>query len=576
MRPVRLLRRQGIARGLIASSVALLLLVALACGPSESTTPATTANKTPTPVPSPTVAVIATPTPTANALVVPTVPIPDGKHGGVLKKLAGKGTRGLDPVWFTAPSDFSGWVWPVYNALVERLAPPNQDEIGPALATGWRLESGGKTVVFDLRQDVYFQDGTPFTADDVKYTIDAHFNPKPGNVSILASTMTWLGGVRVLDKHTVAFDLKAPLAPVLLEFLSGVLIAPAKQHAAEGPFTTKANGTGPFKLVEYVTAQRMRLERNPDYWRKGTPFLDGIEITVVGDKTSAQAAFEAGTVHIPADKLTVLDAKRLGQDQRFTVQKVARLAVFPLHFNLRSKDSPWADKRVRQAVSAAINRNDFVGVARRGEGFVSGPYPSTFFGGQYALPEAELKQYPGYEDDSAKGMARAKQLLADAGYASGFKVKMLNYESYPDHGVFVKNVLAPLGIDVSITTTSGGAAADAGMSGQFDWILYWSGANLQDPSDIMGSYTSDASANYSGWANSEYDSLNAKEVVAQSANRVELVRQMQRIILDETPRIILSQPAEYNAWSSKVKNFYRDPTAHYNSVYGYRYVWLDQ
>lgn len=342
----------------------------------------------------------------------------------------------------------------IYNGLVEKdktvdaPTPP----IIPALAESYAVSPDGLTYTFKLRQGVKFQDGTPFDASVVDFNVrrwsDKGFKyfdeVAAGNA---ASLMQYVKSEKAIDDSTYAFTLSEPMGgfiDLLASHTYFYLVSPKviEQYGAAG-LADHPGGTGPFKVATYQRNQQISLVRNDSYWGTG-PYLDRLIYRVIPDQTARVAALLSGEIDI---------AMELPPDSVATVKQNPNLEVYlrgkPHNFSLlpNFNEKPFSDPRVREAVSKAIDREAIVkdilqGTAR----------PGTQF---YGIGN------PGFDPSvtkvqDARDLARAKQLLADAGYPKGFETRILctpagsGVPSTDQIMEFVQSNLADIGITVKL------------------------------------------------------------------------------------------------------------------------------
>ena len=187
---------------------------------------------------------------------------------------------------------------PVFNNLViykQDVAQNSLESIVPDLAESWTWSEDGKTLNFKLRQGVKWHDGKPFTSNDVKCTFDMLMGKSPQKFR-KNPRKSWYDEVADLTTNgdfEVAFNLKRP-QPALLALLASGYTPVYPCHVSPGDMRTKPIGTGPFKFVEFKANESIKLTRNPDYWKKGLPHLDGIEFTIIPNRSTAILGFIAG------------------------------------------------------------------------------------------------------------------------------------------------------------------------------------------------------------------------------------------------------------------------------------------
>jgi len=301
-----------------------------------------------------------------------------------------------------------------------------QDHLTPNLALSWRLIDD-MTWEFKLRDGVTFSDGTPLTADDVAFTIERVPNV-PTTVTDMSEYVKAIARVEVVDQHTVRFHTKGPF-PLAPEYLSAIGIV-SRRHG-EGASTSDYNtgkaaiGTGPFRFVTWSRGDKVVLARNETWWG-GHPAWDNVTIRYIKNPVSRLAALLAGDVDL-IDQVSVQDVARVKEDARFTVASGLSDDIIGFVFDVQDHASPkitgtddkplsvnpFRDRRVREAVNLAIDR---VAIRERIMNGQSDPDNQYMKPGQYGYDSA----LPPVRFDPQ----RAKQLLAEAGYANGFKLEV--------------------------------------------------------------------------------------------------------------------------------------------------------
>lgn len=296
-----------------------------------------------------------------------------------------------------------------------------------ALAESWKVD--GDEWIFNLRKDVKFTDGTPFTAEDVVFTYD-RVHKVPNSPSSYALYLSTINQVEAIDDHTLRITTKGP-SPVLLANLSMVPIMSHKAAAGdapEGKTTTQLNsgdgliGTGPYKFASWKRGAEIVLERNDDYWGK-KPEWEKVIYRPITNSAARVAALLAGDVDLIEDPSTD-DLERLKKDENFYVQETPSLRVIYVALNqgqdvpagMSGTDgkNPLTDKRVREALSLAIDRQAIVDRIMGGAAQAAGnllAFPG--FGASEKLSEAPKAD-----------VEKAKKLLAEAGYPDGFTLSL--------------------------------------------------------------------------------------------------------------------------------------------------------
>jgi peptide/nickel transport system substrate-binding protein len=313
-------------------------------------------------------------------------------------------------------------VWPAspcFNNLV--LFDPlkrteSVDTIIGELAEKWSWQDNYRNLVFFLRKGVKWHDGKPFTSKDVKFTFDMvrgapdaqgklRINPRKG----------WYANVEAIeapDPHTVVFRLKRP-QPSLLPMMASGYTPIYAAHVAPASYRTGCVGTGPFKLKEWRKGEFVEYVKNPDYFVKGRPYLDGLKYIVIKERGTRTAALQAGQ----------LDTAMPGETTKTAAEQlkkaVPQLVVTPVatavtdNIIMNTKKPPFDNVKVRQAVSYAVDRRGLIQAVHQGAGFPGAAMAPKPYG-VWGLLDKDLAALPGYgKPEDMK--ARARKLLAEVG-----------------------------------------------------------------------------------------------------------------------------------------------------------------
>jgi peptide/nickel transport system substrate-binding protein len=307
---------------------------------------------------------------------------------------------------------------------------PNGDLI-PVLAESWDFGSDGLSITFHLRKGVKFHDGTDFNAEAVKwnYTEDI----KTGGVPC----GKYIASIDVIDTYTVKFNLNKPNSHIIYDIWRPWMISPTAvaKNGADWAIT-HAVTTGPFKVVDFQTGISMKLEKFAGYWRPGRPYLDGVEIKVVREPATCSMLMQAGQADMWAEatQQEAADLRKMGYNTLIGTSTFN--AIYPDSLNA---NSPFANKKVREAVEYALDRKAMSDAL--GFGF-------TIPLNQLAPPDTSgyNPNYPA----RAFNPAKAKQLLAEAGYPNGFSTSLELTSTALNLGTVIKNYLADVGIKVDM------------------------------------------------------------------------------------------------------------------------------
>ena len=553
---------------LITCGAALALLGAMACGPAATPTP------TPTPTPP-----VATPTPTP-AGVAPTPTVEAGaKRGGTIRTSHRRTPSEFD-LMDTTTIDNIGTVTPAYNQLW-MVSPPDYTQIIGDLVTDWSFSNGGRTLTVTIASGVKDHAGNPFTADDVKWSLERASSTELNllNSPLLANVFE---SIEAPNDTTVVMNLTTPQASLITK-LSTQYFPMYTREAWEGveKFET-AVGTGPWKLKEHSSGQRVVYERNTDYFKEGLPYADELIIIAIQDGSTRLAAFETrqldlillGSSHgIFEENLRDVESRQGDKITWFTGVHFANRGIL---FNV--KQPPFDDARVRRAVHLAVSRQNAATSMPLSKIYGIYVVPSNVWG--YTI--AEAKEMPGYREDKEADIAQAKQLMADAGYANGFTVNALCRDTadYRDlHCPFIAFELQKLGIQSTLDVKESATWQQARETHQFvvDYGNIGS-APADDPSFFLADFVCGAPTNYGQYCNPEYDALmQQQDVTVDPVARNALIKQMQDILLEDVPVVDVWWAARAAVYWNYVKNAPREEfSGQYSQARRLEYVWLDR
>ncbi len=454
----------------------------------------------------------------------------------------------LDPHRNSGQASLYAWGDLVYQSLTMF---DEKGNVVPALAESWE-NPDPLTWVFKLRKGVKFHNGDELEAEDLVFWL--RWMNDPNTAAVYKTFFTDITKVEPVDKYTARFVLKNPYSPLLpmLANMQGSVIAPRKWGEAKVKWDMEAVGTGPFKIAEYVPYSHIKYVKNKDYWEKGLPYLDEMTFKVTPEEEARIAALRAGAVQHAL--VTAEGAKRLAAEKSIAVLKRPTGQLIAFVPNGRRK--PYDDVRVRQAINLVIDRKELIEKAAGGEGILTGPLPPGLK--DYSIPTDELEKR-WYTPDIAK----AKKLMADAGYANGFKTKILCSPQYPwmvDSAVVLQKQVKAIGIEMEVVQQEWGTMLKAiGVSGGYDFDIHpnaW-GAARGDPDFYMSrSYNSKSDNNYTGIGTPKVDELIAKaRSTANIEERKQLYRQVQETVLDEAWYMFVCATNSIEGVASKLKGY---------------------
>jgi peptide/nickel transport system substrate-binding protein len=438
--------------------------------------------------------------------------------------------------------------------------------IVPALAERWETPDP-TTYLFHLRRGVKFHDGSDFTAEDVKYTFDIVLNPK--GPAVWRGNFDQVDRVEVVDRQTVRFTTKAPFPPLLgaLAILRSSAIVP-KGAMEKLKLETQIVGTGPFRLVEYVPKSHLKLKRNPDYWGKPLPYLEDVTFRVLEEEDARVAGLRAGSLDYAF--LTPEGVQRLRSEKGLVITSRPRTYLYAFVINRARK--PWSDARVRQAMSLATNRQEFVEKVFSGGATIAGPIPFGF--GDWFLPPEELTG-KWFKPD----VARARQLLREAGVADGQPLDLLVTpfnQNFPGLAVVFAEQMKQIGLAVKIRQVEQGVFLKEVAPPTFNYDVQANAYTARhDPDGYVYNGFHSKTPNAAGYANAKLDDLLVKaRTTIDVAQRKALYRDIQRTLLDDAPNIWLCNDTVTEGLQAYVKGYAQSPYTY--RAWGLKHAWLDK
>lgn len=422
--------------------------------------------------------------------------------------------------------------------------------IEPDLAESWSANDDLTEWTFKLRQGVKFHDGSPFSAEDVVETFKAILNPD--NASPGRNNVGPIKEVSAVDAATVLFKLSGAYAdlPVAMAYTNARIIPAAIATGDFKSLSTKAVGTGPFKLVSYEPDRLIVVERNPDYYDPARPYLDRVEVQVFPDTSAEGSAMIAGDIDI-ISTLQPTEYLRLDGNDGVNVLRVPSGQFCNINFGCDT--APFNDVRVRRAIALTVDRQAMVDFVTEGFGT---PGNDTPLNASYRFFKDVAKREANIEE--------AKKLLADAGFANGLEATLIASDRpsvRTQLAVALKEMAKEAGVTINVQTMPHATYLEqVWKKGSFYVGFY----NMQPTPDGIFKllYTSDASWNETRWNNKAFDALIAEaRGTTDEAKRTELYTKAQALMNEEVPSII---PAFFDVLAAKrdwVQGFEAHPRA---------------
>ena len=432
----------------------------------------------------------------------------------------------------------------------------------PGLAQSWDISRDGLTYTFRLRPNVTFHDGTPFNAEAVKFVFERQLNDKgpyyaTGTYPYVKGFLGNVAGVEVLDASTVQIKLKAPLTPFLqyLAHQSLFMFSPESLKKWGKDVVKHPVGTGPFKLETWEPGVKVVLARNDQYWGGAPKIRQAIYVPIV-EAQARLVALKTGdidlTMDVPPDSLD-----ELRRDPNLVVAESNSSAVW--YVTLNTRHPILKDRRVRQALNHAVNKEAIIRDILRGTAIVSRGPISPVYGPYY---EENTARYP-------HDLEKARALLKDAGYAGGFELGFLvpesgsGMQSPVEMATVIQANLAQLGVRAKIQTMEWGAYLRKYLEQPDMAEMSWN-PSIGDPDHMM--YMLLSSDRFPPAFNSGYyqndrvdDLLRRARTTLDEKARVPLYKEAQKLVVEDAPWIFVDHGKQVIVHRKRVQGFKLHP-----------------
>jgi peptide/nickel transport system substrate-binding protein len=471
----------------------------------------------------------------------------------------------------------------VFNNLIvydQHIAQNSEKSVMPELAAAWSWSEDGTRLAFKLRDGVRWHDGRPFTARDVRCTWDLLTGKSSENLRI-NPRQSWYGNLEEVTTEgegQATFVLKRP-QPSLIALLASGFAPVYPCHVSPRDMRNHPIGTGPFKFVEFRPNEGIRVTRNSDYWRKGRPYLDGIEYTIVPSRSTALLAFEAGKFDMtwPYDVAIPL----LKDVQSQAPQAICEIAPLNASRNLIiNRDvPPFGDPEIRRAMTLSLDRKAFIDILDDGQGDIGGamlPPPD----GVWGLPKKMLEGLPGYGPDVERSRTEARGIMEKLGYGPTkplqVKLSARNIPITRDPAIILIDQLKTIHIDAELEPIESVNWFPRVMRKDYAIGLNMTAGAVDDPDQqFYENYACGSARNITGYCNPELEKQFARQSMeADPEKRKVLVREIDRKLQEDGARPMIFY---YRAASCR-QPYVKGLTIMVNSIYnGWRMedVWLD-
>ncbi len=429
----------------------------------------------------------------------------------------------------------------IYFNIFEGLVKPDSDgNIYPAVASDYKISDDKRTYTFTLREGVKFHDGSLVTVEDIKHTLDKCADTS--NKDPMVEAFSNVESITVLDDKTVEIVLVQPST----DFIAGLADVNAAIVPASNTDPDKnAIGTGPYKYVSRSPQENFILEKFDDYW--GEPaHIDKVTLKICANADSIVMDLNGGSIDMFA-RLTTAQAKQLSGD--FDVLEGAMNLVQAMYLN--NEVEPFNDVRVRQALCYAINKEEILTMIADGKGTPIGSSMFPAFG-KYYMPELN--------DVYTQDITKAKELLAEAGYADGFSFTIKvpsNYGPHIDTAQVIAEQLKAIGVDAQIELIEWDSwLSDVYAGREYQATVVGVDASSLTASALLMRFTSTAGNNFVNFKSEAYDAAFANALAASAEDeQTAYYKECEKILTEEAANVYIQDLAELVALNKKYAGY---------------------
>lgn len=453
------------------------------------------------------------------------------------------------------------------------------ETIIPDLAESWSLDEAKTKLTFKLRDGVKFHDGKPLTAKDVVCTFDLINGTTEG--ARKSPRKVWYDNVDKItaDADTqVTFHLKQPQASLLNLLASGLTpIYPC--HVSARDMRTKPIGTGPFKLAEFKSSESIKLVRNPDYWKKGFPYLDGIDFRIIPSRSTRILAFMAGEFDLTfVDDVTIPLLKDVAAKVPTAVCELNPAGTYA-NVMVNRNTAPFDNPQVRMAMTLTLDRTVFVDIIGQGKLSIGGammPLPE----GQWGMPPEFQASLPGYAADVEKSRAEGRKIMEGLGYSKEkplkIKVTTRALDQYKDPAIILIDQLKHVHIEGELFVADSTVWYNVMQKKDYTVALNVTGVGVDNPdANFVENYYCKSERNFTNYCNPDVDRMISEQSREPDLEkRKKMVWEIERKLVEDAARPVLFHSRTGTCWYPKVKNLSR----HQNSIYNqwrFEDVWLE-
>ena len=505
------------------------------------------------------------------------------KSGGILKMPHGDSPASMS-IHEESTIVAEGPMMPVFNNLVmfdQHIAQNRLDTIVPDLASEWSWSEDGRTLTFKLRQGVKWHDGKPFTAKDVKCTWDL-LQGKGAEKLRINPRKAWyqnLEEVTVDGDYQASYHLKRP-QPAFIGLLASGWSPVYPCHVSPRDMRQHPIGTGPFKFVEFKPNEYIKVARNPDFWKPGRPYLDGIEWTIIRNASTWILALGLhqfdrtgpGFISVALSE----EIKKQVPDINCEINSwnTSRTAI------MNRARPPFDNPELRRAVMLALDRHAFIDIIGEGQGEIGAtmqPPPN----GVWGMPAEMLRSLPGYGPDVAKNRAEAEAVMQKLGYGPDKRLPVTvttrNVAAYRDPAVILIDQLKQIYIDGTLNAIDTTQWYPTVMRKDYTLAFTVTETGLDDPDQMFyENYSCGSERNYTGYCNPEVDKLIDRQSAEPDFDkRRQIVWQIEKYLAEDGGRPIIFHPRSVTCSYPYVKGITVGVNSPYNE-WRMEDAWLDR
>ena len=471
----------------------------------------------------------------------------------------------------------------IYSNLV-RFDPTKKSNdattIIPELASSWQWDATRTKLTFKLREGVKWHDGKPFTSKDVQCTLH-RLSGKEKEFYRRNPREVWFDNlveVTTNGDHEATLNLKVPQASLLSMLASGYTgLYPC--HVDAKTMRTAPIGTGPFKFVEFKSNQSVKLERNPDYWDKGKPYVDSIEWRVVTNRSTRVLAFATGEFDMT--RSADITVPLIGDITSKAPKAACDLQPTNVttHMLVNRDAPPFDNPQLRRAMMLALDRQAYIDILGQGKAFmaVNMQAPPE---GKWGMPKEELAKLFSY-GDPVKQRAEAIKIMESLGYGPNNKLKVKvatrDFNNFRDPAVILVDQLNKINFDATLDVVESSQWYNRLFTKNYAVALNLAGAGVDDPDGVLKmGFKCGSPANFTNYCNAEVDKLlDQQSQEGDPAKRKAIVWQIEKTLVEDVVRPIIFHGNQATCWHPHVKGHVQPENSIYNS-WRFDQVWLDK